>query len=145
MSELLHRVAYRKSQSGAQELIDKEWLVTNGLGGYAFGTLAGVITRGFHGYLIAALPTPLGRIMMLNDLLEHVEIPNGVSVQLSGEERSNVPLKAHGSEYLQEFFLEDGLPVWVFQFGDVVLEKRVLMIHRQNTVHVSYHLKKARV
>lgn len=142
MSELLHRIAYRKSQSGAQELIDKEWLVTNGLGGYAFGTLAGVITRGFHGYLIAALPTPLGRIMMLNDLLEHAEIPNGVSVQLSGEERSNVPLKAHGSEYLQEFFLEDGLPVWVFQFGDVVLEKRVLMIHRQNTVHVSYHLKK---
>jgi predicted glycogen debranching enzyme len=137
----MHRVAYRKSESRDEELIDKEWLVTNGLGGYAFGTLAGVITRGFHGYLVAALPTPLGRIMMLNDLLEHVEIPNSVSVQLSGEERSNAPLKAHGSEYLQEFYLEDGLPVWVFQFGDVILEKRVLMIHRQNTVHVSYRLK----
>ncbi len=142
MSDLLERIAYRRSESGAQELIAKEWLVTNGLGGYAFGTLAGVITRGFHGYLIAALPTPLGRIMMLNDLLEQVEIPNAVAVQLSGEERSNAPLKAHGSEYLHEFFLEDGLPVWIFHFGDVVLEKRVLMIHRQNTVHVSYRLKK---
>jgi predicted glycogen debranching enzyme len=141
MRDVLRRIAYRKFESDGHELIDKEWLVTNGLGGYAFGTLAGVITRGFHGYLIAALPTPLGRIMMLNDLLEHVEIPNGVSVQLSGEERSNVPLKAHGSEYLQEFFLEDGLPVWVFQFGDVVLEKRVLMVHRQNTAHISYRLK----
>jgi len=142
MSDLLHRVAYRQSESGAQDLIAKEWLVTNGLGGYAFGTLAGVITRGFHGYLIAALPIPLGRIMMLNDLLENVEIPNGASVQLSGEERSNAPLKAHGSEYLHEFFLEDGLPVWVFNFGEVALEKRVLMIHRQNTVHVSYRLTK---
>jgi predicted glycogen debranching enzyme len=141
MRDVRRRIAYRKSQSEAHELIDKEWLVTNGLGGYAFGTLAGVITRGFHGYLVAALPTPLGRIMMLNDLLEHVEIPNGVSLQLSGEERSNVPLKPHGSEYLQEFFLEDGLPVWVFQFGDVVLEKRVLMVHRQNTAHISYRLK----
>ena len=88
MTERLHRIAYRKSQSGAQELIDKEWLVTNGLGGYAFGTLAGVITRGFHGYLMRALPT-LGRIMMLNDLLEHVEDPRRHFCSTEWEERSN--------------------------------------------------------
>ena len=141
MSGILRRVAYRKSASDAREsLLEKEWLVTNGLGGYASGSLAGVITRGFHGYLVAALPTPLGRIMMLNDLIENVEIPDGVSVQLSGEERVNAPLKTHGAEYLEEFRLEDGLPVWVFRFGDVVLEKRVLMVHRQNTVHVSYRM-----
>jgi predicted glycogen debranching enzyme len=138
----LRRVAYRKSSVDAREtLVEKEWLVTNGLGGYASGSLAGVITRGFHGYLVAALPTPLGRIMMLNDLIEKVEIPNGLAVQLSGEERVNAPLKAHGSEYLEEFRLEDGVPVWLFKFGDVTLEKRVLMLHRQNTVHVSYKLK----
>jgi predicted glycogen debranching enzyme len=142
MNGAMFRVAYKKSDSGSRDLIEKEWLVTNALGGYASGTLAGVITRGFHGYLVAALPTPLGRIMMLNDLLEKVEIPNGEAIQLSGEERSNQPFKAHGSEYLQEFYLEDGLPVWLFQFDEVELEKRVLMIHRQNTVHVSYRLKK---
>ena len=142
MSEPLRRVAYRKSDwDGSQSLVDKEWLVTNGLGGYASGTLAGVITRGFHGYLVAALPTPLGRIMMLNDLIEKVEIPNGPCVQLSGEERVNVPLKTHGGEYLEEFLLEDGAPVWIFRMGDVVLEKRVLMVHRQNTVHVNYRLR----
>jgi predicted glycogen debranching enzyme len=142
MSGTLRRVAYQKPDSDTRDLIDKEWLVTNGLGGYASGTLAGVITRGFHGYLVAALPTPLGRIMMLNDLLEKVEIPNGEAIQLSGEERSNQPFKAHGSEFLREFYIEDGLPVWLFQFGEVELEKRVLMIHRQNTVHISYRLKK---
>ncbi|MGB9446408.1 MAG: amylo-alpha-1,6-glucosidase [Candidatus Acidiferrum sp.] len=135
------RVAYRKSGADSQQtLVDQEWLVTNGLGGYASGSLAGVITRGFHGYLVAALPTPLGRIMMLNDLIERVEIPNGISVQLSGEERVNAPLKTHGAEYLEEFRLDDGIPVWVFRFGDFLMEKRVIMVHRQNTVHVNYRL-----
>src|SRR5580700_4111859 len=141
MSGMLLRVAHRKSASDAREsLLEKEWLVTNGLGGYASGSLAGVITRGFHGYLVAALSTPLGRIMMLNDLVERVQIPGGLSVQLSGEERVNAPLKAQGSEFLEEFRLEDGIPVWVFKFGDIILEKRVLMVHRQNTVHVNYRM-----
>jgi predicted glycogen debranching enzyme len=141
MTSPLIRIGYRKTGSLETEtLLSKEWIVTNGLGGYAFGTLAGVITRGFHGYLIAALPTPFGRIMMLNDLQEKVETPEGQMIQLSGEERADAPLRAHGSEYLQEFRLEDGNPVWTFQFGNLQLEKRVLMIYRQNTVHISYRL-----
>src|SRR5437868_665189 len=142
MNHQLRRVAYRKSDRVQPELLAaREWLVTNGLGGYASGTLAGVITRGFHGYLIAALSTPLGRVMMLNDLVEKVENVDGQSIQLGGEERVNTPLKAHGSEFLQEFLLEDGNPVWIFQFGDSQLEKRVIMVHRQNTVHIGYRLK----
>jgi predicted glycogen debranching enzyme len=142
MTGTLRRVAYHKSDGRSHEaLLEKEWLVTNGLGGYASGSLAGVITRGFHGYLVAALPTPLGRIMMLNDLIERVDIPNGLSVQLSGEERVNTPLKTQGAEYLEEFRLEDGIPVWIFRFGELLLEKRVIMVHRQNTVHVNYRLK----
>jgi predicted glycogen debranching enzyme len=142
MSLPLRRIAYRKPDANPAEiLVDKEWLVTNGLGGYASGTLAGVITRGFHGYLVAALPTPLGRVMMLNDLIEKIELPDGNSIQLSGEERMNVPLRTHGSDYLQEFRLDDGNPIWTFQFGELFLEKRVLMVHRQNTVHISYLLK----
>ena len=141
-SRCLSQVGERRS---SESLVDKEWLVTNGLGGYASGSLAGVITRGFHGYLVAALPTPLGRMMMLNDLIEKVELPDGQTVQLSGEERVNAPLKAQGAEYLEEFCLEDGVPVWIFKFGDVLLEKRVLMVHRQNTVHVNYRLKSGSV
>ena len=142
MTATLYRVAYRKSDIYQPEmLVNKEWLVTNGLGGYSSGTLAGVITRGFHGYLVAALPTPLGRVMMLNDLLERVEMPEGMSIQLSGEERVNAPLRAHGADYLQEFRLEDGNPVWIFKFGDLELEKRVIMVYRQNTVHIGYRLK----
>ena len=54
-----------------------EWLVTNGLGGYASGTISGACTRRYHGLLIAALPTPLGRFMMLNHLLVEIVTPDG--------------------------------------------------------------------
>src|SRR5512143_2805129 len=56
----------------AQKLIGTEWIVTNGLGGYASSTLAGVSTRRYHGILVAALPNPLGRIVMLNHLGERL-------------------------------------------------------------------------
>ena len=139
MTQVTRRFERRGSPEAApDDLVDREWLVTNGLGGYASGTLAGVITRGFHGYLVAALPTPLGRVMMLNDLVETVELAEGNMVQLSGEERVNVPLRAQGSGYLREFRLEDGLPVWTYQIDDQILEKKVLMVHRQNTVHIHY-------
>jgi hypothetical protein len=49
-----------------------EWLVTNGFGGYASGTMTGLVTRRFHGYLVAALPAPRGRTMMLNHLGDHL-------------------------------------------------------------------------
>ena len=52
----------------------REWLVTNGLGGYASGTVAGVATRRYHGLLIAAMPAPLGRMMMLNHLSEQLRL-----------------------------------------------------------------------
>jgi predicted glycogen debranching enzyme len=141
MSDVLRRIAYRRNANDSREsLVEKEWLVTNGLGGYASGSLAGVITRGFHGYLVAALPTPLGRILLLNDLTEKAQVPGGSVIQLGGEERVNAPLRAQGTEYLEEFRLDDGIPVWTYRFGEALLEKRVLMIHRQNTVQISYRM-----
>lgn len=82
------QMSWRASDiSGPEPLLNQEWLVTNGLGGYAAGTVAGVITRAFHGYLIAALPSPLGRVMMLNDLVEAVHLSPKSAVRLGGEER----------------------------------------------------------
>jgi hypothetical protein len=52
-------------------LLTREWLVANGLGGYACGTIAGVASRRYHSLLIAALPAPLGRHVMFNHLTSH--------------------------------------------------------------------------
>jgi predicted glycogen debranching enzyme len=99
----------------------KEWLVTNGLGGYASGTLTGVLTRRYHGLLIAALPNPLGRFMMLNALFETFEV-EGNAAQLDGN----------------DFELEMGLPVWKYRIHDLTIEKRLILSHEQNTVHIGY-------
>jgi predicted glycogen debranching enzyme len=120
--------------------LDCEWLVTNGLGGYASGTLSGVITRRYHGYLIAALPAPFGRVMMLNELAERIELPGGRFMQLSGEERAGDPVKLDAMQYISEFRLEGGVPVWRYEIDSIVIEKRLVMPHGQNTSFINYSL-----
>jgi len=122
------------------ELLAREWLVTNGLGGYASGTIFGVVTRRYHGLLIAALPNPFGRRVMLNHLSELVRLPDGTLVQFGGVERLGGSLELHGMSHLTEFRLEAGLPVWRYEVGGIVLEKRVFLPHMQNTVHINYRL-----
>src|SRR5947209_3870799 len=126
--------------SKAEILLTQEWLVTNGLGGYASGTVAGVASRRYHSLLIAALPSPLGRMVMLNHLSEMLRLPDGGVIYLRGEELASGSLKLPGAEYLTEFRLECGLPVWLYQANGHVIEKRVFLPHRQNTVYVNYRL-----
>src|SRR5438270_11944855 len=110
MSELVRKMPWPgAAATEAEPLLTREWLVTNGLGGYASGTVNGLITRSFHGYLVAALPSPLGRMMMFNDLVERFEMPDGSVVQLGGEERAGSPLQLHGVDYLLDFKLDMGL------------------------------------
>jgi predicted glycogen debranching enzyme len=116
----------------------REWLVTNGLGGYSCGTVAGVITRRYHGLLIAALPAPYGRYVMLNHLLERVRLPDRQVVWLGDEDEVAGPNVADRDEHLVEFRVELGLPVWVYRVGAFTIEKRVMMPHTQNTVHITY-------
>jgi predicted glycogen debranching enzyme len=118
----------------------REWLVTNGLGGYASGTVAGVVTRRYHGLLVSALPAPLGRIVMLNHLLERVRLPDRRVVWLGDEDEVAGPNAADRTEHLVEFRVELGLPVWRYALHGLEIEKRVVMPHGQNTVHVSYRL-----
>jgi len=121
-------------------LVTREWIVTNGFGGYASGTVSGVITRRYHGVLIAALPAPLGRIVMLSHVSEQVSLPDGRTADIGGRERVGDAPDAHGTGYLVEFRLELGLPVWRYDVMGAVIEKRVFMPHMQNTVHVRYEL-----
>src|SRR5919106_1435020 len=105
----------------------REWLVTNSLGGYAAGTVAGVVTRRYHGLLVASLPAPLGRMVMLNHLLERVRLADRRVVWLGDEDEVAGPNIADRFEHLVEFTLELGLPVWRYELSGITIEKRVLM------------------
>jgi predicted glycogen debranching enzyme len=126
--------------SDPNHLLSREWLVTNGLGGYAAGTLAGVLTRRYHGVLIAALPAPLGRLVMVSQVAERLRLPGNRVFWLSGEERKDGALYVEGANRLREFRLEAGLPVWTYEIEGYVLEKRLLLPRFQNTVLVTYTL-----
>ena len=135
---VINTMPWRQGEEPQERLLTREWLVANGLGGYASGSVAGTSTRRYHGLLVAALPSPLGRMVMFNHLAEFLQLADGRQVRLAGEERD--PAGGEFPEILTGFRLEWGLPVWRFQIGNAVLEKRVVLPHRQNTVHVSYRL-----
>ncbi len=141
MENLIRRIDLTRARGeGARHLLRREWLATNGLGGYASGTIAGTVTWRYHGLLIAALPAPFGRMVMLNHVAEHVRLPDGRLVQIGGEEPSQPEEALSSGHFITEFRLENGLPVWRYELEGLVLEKHIVFLYGQNTVHISYSL-----
>ena len=113
-----------------------EWIVTNGLGGYASGPIRGGLTRRFHGLLIASLAAPAGRMLVLPVL--RVALVSGDRVRVIDDEDVDNPATLRAR--LVEFRLELGLPVWVYDIDGVRLTKRVVMPYGQNTTHAIYSI-----
>jgi len=116
---------------------EREWLVTNGLGGYASGTVAGVRTRRYHGLLIAALRPPLGRTLLLTKL-DEVATYDGRAYPLFANRRRDARFEPQGYHHLERFHLEGATPVWTFACADALLVKRVWMQQGSNTTYIRY-------
>jgi predicted glycogen debranching enzyme len=117
-----------------------EWLVTNGLGGYASGTIVGAITRRYHGLLIAALPAPIGRAMLVNHLSERLRFEDRTTEWLGAHGRDGRLAQAEGTQHLVEFRLEAGIPTWRYALRGIVVERSLLMPYGQNSVHITYRI-----
>ena len=141
MEKLIRQIDLTRAKGeDARQLLRREWLATNGLGGYASGTIIGSVTWRYHGLLIAALPAPFGRMVMLNHLAEFIRFPDGRLVEIGGEERSQPQEAEQLGHFITEFRLENHLPVWRYEIEGIVLEKHVLFLYGQNTVHITYRL-----
>src|SRR3989442_14245047 len=129
MDKLIRRIDFTSARGeSARELLRREWLATNGLGGYASGTISGSVSWRYHGLLIAALPAPFGRTVMLNHLAETVRLPDGTLVHLSREEQTRPDDRLLPTSHLTEFRLENQLPIWRYEVKDIVIEKYVLFL-----------------
>jgi predicted glycogen debranching enzyme len=117
----------------------REWLVTNGLGGYASAALPGTLTRSYHGLLVAALAPPVERTVLVAGLDEWATY-SGDRYPLSTHEFNGGSVAPEGYRFLESFHLEGSLPVWTFAMADALLEKRIWMGHRRNTTYVRYQL-----
>ena len=118
--------------------LDREWLETNGLGGFASSTIAGLNTRRYHGMLVAATKPPVGRMVLLSKL-EETLIIGGKSFELSTNQYPGV-IHPQGYQYQTRFRL-DPFPVFTYQVEGVEIEKSVFMVQGENTTVVQYQLK----
>ena len=119
----------------------REWLVTNGLGGYASGSLMGPATRRYHGLLVAALAPPVERSVVVQGSLEWLVDATGAGrIPLSTHEYGDGTIDPAGYLNVESFELDGALPVWRFGIGGVVIERRVWMPVSRNATWIAFRL-----
>lgn len=120
----------------------REWLVTNGIGGYACGSISGILSRHYHGLLVATLKPPLERTLFLTKVDEAVHYA-GHSWPLFSDRWADGTIHPKGYQLIEQFCLEGTIPVWTFACGDALIEKRIWMEQGANTTYIRYTLKRA--
>jgi predicted glycogen debranching enzyme len=131
-------IAFGRAICGDLEQAERrEWLVTNGLGGFASGTIAGTLTRRYHGLLVAALKPPLARTLLATKLDEAVRYRDSV-YELAANRWKDDYISPRGFELIERFYLDDGIPVWHYGLADALLEKRIWMAQGANTSFIRY-------
>jgi predicted glycogen debranching enzyme len=125
------------------DALQREWLVTNELGGFASGTISQANTRRYHGWLVASLRPPVDRIVMLAKADVTVSL-DGRRFPLGCNEFGDGTLSPRGFQHLVDFRLVDGAPTWVYAIEDTVLEQRLWMAAGRNTTYVTFTLRGCR-
>ncbi len=134
------KVAFGREICGFLDIAEqREWLVTNGIGGYASGTVSGNLTRRYHGLLVAALHPPVGRTQLVAKLEETASY-DGSDYALATNRWASGAVEPKGYLNVESFRLEGTSPVWRFALGDALLEKRIWMRQGENTTYVQYAL-----
>jgi predicted glycogen debranching enzyme len=117
----------------------REWLITNGIGGFASGTIAGSATRRYHGLLFAALHPPVGRTLLVGGLDEIVRLGDQ-TFELAAHRWLSGAVAPEGYQHIESFRLEGTIPVWTYRAGAARIEKRIWMRYAENTTVVRYTL-----
>ncbi|HXH66026.1 MAG TPA: amylo-alpha-1,6-glucosidase [Candidatus Limnocylindrales bacterium] len=137
---LLAEVQFGREILGNLELAEsREWLVTNGLGGFASGTAAGTSTRRYHGLLMASLQPPTDRTLLVAGV-DEIARYGGTSFPLATNRWLSGDVAPQGFLNIESFHLEGTKPVWGYALADALLEKRVWMKQGENTAFVEYRL-----
>ena len=136
-----HLYVGRDICGNVEEGLNHEWLVTNGLGGYASGSLVGATTRSYHGLLVAATRPPVERTVLVTKIDETVRLPNGHTLHLGTNEYQDGTIDPQGYQHLDTVALEGDIPCFTYTLGELLsLEKRIWMEYGQNTTYVQYTL-----
>lgn len=132
-------IGFGREVTGSLALSEsKEWLVTNGLGSFAMGTISGILTRRYHGLLIAALNPPIGRTLLATKIEEEI-LYNDIKYQLSSNRWGSQEISPIGFIHIERFILDGQIPTWTYALGDALIEKKIWM---EQGAHITYVLYK---
>ncbi|HVC76124.1 MAG TPA: amylo-alpha-1,6-glucosidase [Candidatus Micrarchaeaceae archaeon] len=132
----------RQTCGDLEAAASREWLVTDGLGGFAMGTVAGLRTRRYHGLLVVAGGRPGVRKLGLA-ALDPVLVVGERRLRLAVNEWTGGVIDPMGHKHIATFALDDGIPRWQYAVGDVLLEREVAMLHGRPAVAVVHRLRRA--
>ncbi|HZY41894.1 MAG TPA: glycogen debranching enzyme N-terminal domain-containing protein, partial [Anaerolineae bacterium] len=121
----------------AENALRREWLVTNGLGSYAGGTLAGANTRCYHGVLIAALAAPVGRTLLVAKI-DATAHRRGATYKLDTNEWADGSIEPLAYKLIESFRLDGTIPTWTYALNEAQLVKRIWMAHGHHTTYITY-------
>jgi len=139
LSQLLKMITFdEKICTDIEESTSREWLETNGIGGFACGSISGINTRRYHSLLTASLCPPVGRIRLLSKFEETLFIGDEVYHLSANQYQPNV-IFPQGYKHIKSFCLNP-FPTWTFRINDVEIEKTVFMVQGKNTVFCRYRL-----
>ena len=117
--------------------LTREWIETNGIGGFASSTIIGLNTRRYHGFLVAATKPPVGRFLLLSKL-EDTLVLDGQRYELSANQYSGA-VHPQGYRHLDSFRAHP-FPRFTYRVGEIEIEKTVLLVHGENTVVIQYQV-----
>jgi predicted glycogen debranching enzyme len=136
----MNTISFSAPWQSPASFLDREWLITNGLGGYASGTLAGVNTRRYHGLFLPNLVTPKGRHLLLSRLEEELQFTDAGSVHLGAVQPPAADAAATSMQWLDAIHIGSNTAHWIYKVQGRTIEKTIAMPHLRNTVHVRYRL-----
>ncbi|WP_186644321.1 amylo-alpha-1,6-glucosidase [Fluviispira vulneris] len=135
----LHNFSYlNKTQIDLD--LNREWLITNGLGSYASGTLSGTLTRRYHGLFVVAQTPPLGRILFVSKIEEEIIFSNKKFLLSSNKWGGSENIFPNGYLHINSFYLDEDIPTWLYQCEDVLLEKKIFFEHEKNSIYITYKI-----
>lgn len=132
-------ISFKSPWNDPSSFLDREWLITNGLGGYASGTLAGIGARRYHGLFMPNLTAPKGRHLLISRLEEDVLL-DGASFRIGGVQPPATDAAQLSMQWLDAIHIGRNTARWIYKLPDAVIERTLAMPHLRNSLHVRYRL-----
>lgn len=117
-----------------------EWLVGNGLGSYSSGTVSGILNKRYHGIFVLSKSPPLQRVLLVSKIEESIEIEGNLYLLSANKWLNSYEIIPKGFIHLECFYLQENIPVWIYNCNETYIEKKIFMPREVNSVYITYKI-----